>query len=151
MFRKPNFTTRIKARTTGRAKRAIKSSVNPFYGKKGMGYLKNPSKAYKDRWYKKTTVDSLGFMKGGSTYNDDAYYDDFHDEFPLVEYLTPEEKAERHRIKEERRKKIADTKEKINTTVTTPFKLVIKFIFKHFFIAWIIGVILMIIFRIFGV
>lgn len=57
--RKPNIKKRIKARTTGRAKRAIKSSINPLYGKKGMGYIKNPKKALKNKIYHKTTFDPL--------------------------------------------------------------------------------------------
>jgi len=31
----------IKARTTGRAKRAVKRAVIPGYGKRGMGFVKN--------------------------------------------------------------------------------------------------------------
>lgn len=43
-MRKPSLKKSLKARTTGKAKRAIKSSVNPVYGKKGTGFAKNPSK-----------------------------------------------------------------------------------------------------------
>lgn len=32
--RKPNIKKRISARTTGKAKRTIKKSINPMYGKK---------------------------------------------------------------------------------------------------------------------
>lgn len=35
--RKPSLKKTIKARTTGKIKRKVKSSVNPLYGKKGMG------------------------------------------------------------------------------------------------------------------
>lgn len=55
-FRKPSLKKSIKARTTGRAKRALKKAVNPLYGKKGIGFVKNPKKAVKDKVYKKTTV-----------------------------------------------------------------------------------------------
>lgn len=41
--------------TTGRAKRAVKSSINPLYGKKGMGYINNPKKAVYNKVYNKTT------------------------------------------------------------------------------------------------
>lgn len=62
--RKPSIKRSIKARTTGRIKRSIKKSVNPLYGKKGMGYINNPKKAVYNKVYNKTTVsmkDMLGF------------------------------------------------------------------------------------------
>lgn len=55
-FRKPNLKKSIKAKTIGKAKRAVKKSVNPLYGKKGMGVVKSPEKAVKNKIYKKTTV-----------------------------------------------------------------------------------------------
>ena len=54
-FRKPSFKKSIKARTTGRIKRSVKRTLNPFYGKKGMGWAKNPKKAAYNKVYKKTT------------------------------------------------------------------------------------------------
>lgn len=54
-FRKPNIKKSIKARTTGKIKRKMKKAVNPFYGKKGMGYVKNPKKAVYNKIYNKTT------------------------------------------------------------------------------------------------
>lgn len=53
--RKPSLKKSIKARTTGKAKRAIKSSVNPLYGKKGMGIINNPKKAVYNKVYNKTS------------------------------------------------------------------------------------------------
>ncbi len=53
-FRKPSVKRMVKARTVGRAKRAVKRSVNPLYGKKGMG-LANPKKAAKGYVYQRTT------------------------------------------------------------------------------------------------
>ena len=53
-FRKPSIKRSIKARTTGRAKRAVKSAVNPIYGKKGAGLL-NPKKAVYNKVYSKTS------------------------------------------------------------------------------------------------
>ena len=44
-MRKPSMKKSIKARTTGRAKRTVKKAVIPGYGKKGMGWVKNPKKA----------------------------------------------------------------------------------------------------------
>lgn len=55
-IRKPSIKRRIKARTTGRIKRKLKSSVNPLYGKKGMGYINNPKKALYNKVYNKTTI-----------------------------------------------------------------------------------------------
>lgn len=55
-IRKPSLKKSIKARTTGKLKRSIKKSVNPLYGKKGMGVIKNPKKAVYNKVYNKTTV-----------------------------------------------------------------------------------------------
>lgn len=53
--RKMNLEKSIKARTTGQIKRRIKRSLNPFYGKKGMGWLRNPKKALYNTIYRRTT------------------------------------------------------------------------------------------------
>lgn len=53
-MRKPSLTKSIKARTTSRAKRALKKSINPLYGEKGMG-LFNLQKALYNKIYSKTT------------------------------------------------------------------------------------------------
>ena len=54
--RKPNLKKFIKARTTGKVKRKMKKAVNPAYGKKGMGYIRDPKKAVYNKIYNKTTV-----------------------------------------------------------------------------------------------
>lgn len=54
-MRKPSVKKMLKARTTGRAKRSLKRSINPLYGKKGMGLL-HPKKAVYNKVYKKTTI-----------------------------------------------------------------------------------------------
>ena len=61
--RKINVKSRIKARTTAKAKRAVKSAINPLYGKKGMGYAKNPKRAIKNKIYNKTTFDPIKLIK----------------------------------------------------------------------------------------
>jgi hypothetical protein len=69
-FRKPSVKKSIKARTTGRAKRVIKSSINPLYGKKGVGYIRDPKRAVYNKIYKKTTfglMDILKLIKRGKT------------------------------------------------------------------------------------
>lgn len=55
-LRKPNLKTSLKARTTGRAKRAVRRAIIPGYGKKGMGWIKNPKKAAYNAVYSRTTV-----------------------------------------------------------------------------------------------
>jgi hypothetical protein len=44
-IRTPSISKSIRARTTGALKRSIKRSINPLYGKKGMGWVRNPRKA----------------------------------------------------------------------------------------------------------
>ena len=43
-YRKPSIKKSIRARTTGKIKRQIKSSINPAYGKKEMGWINDPKK-----------------------------------------------------------------------------------------------------------
>lgn len=62
-MRKPNLTKSIKARTTGKLKRKVKSSINPLYGKKGIGLITNPRKAVYNKVYKKTTFSFLDLFK----------------------------------------------------------------------------------------
>lgn len=62
-MRTPSPTRSLKAKTTGRANRAIKKSVNPVYGHKGIGYLKDPERAVKNKIYHKVTYDPLEQMK----------------------------------------------------------------------------------------
>ncbi|WP_436514047.1 hypothetical protein [Clostridium thermobutyricum] len=64
--RKPSIKKSISARTTGRAKRAVKKSINPAYGKKGMGWINNPSKAAYNKVYNKTTVSAKDLVGGKS-------------------------------------------------------------------------------------
>lgn len=62
-MRKTSFKKSFKARTTGKAKRKIKKALIPGYGKKGMGYIKNPKKAVYNKVYKKTTFSFLDLFK----------------------------------------------------------------------------------------
>lgn len=55
-IRKPSVKKSIKARTTGKIKRSIKKSVNPIYGKKGIGLINDPKKAMYNKVYNKTTI-----------------------------------------------------------------------------------------------
>lgn len=54
-IRKPSLKKSIKARTTGKLKRKVKKSINPFYGKRGMGLLNNPKKSIYNKVYSNTT------------------------------------------------------------------------------------------------
>lgn len=54
-FRKPSPMRSLRARTTGRLKRSVKSSINPFYGKKGTGWVRNPRRAAYNKVYNKTS------------------------------------------------------------------------------------------------
>lgn len=54
-YRKPSLKKSISARTTGRAKRTVKKALIPGYGKKGMGWVKDPKKAMYNKVYNKTT------------------------------------------------------------------------------------------------
>lgn len=54
-MRTPSIKSSIKARTTGRMKKAAKSAVNPLHGKEGVGLIKDPKKSIEGRIYKRTT------------------------------------------------------------------------------------------------
>lgn len=62
-IRKPSLKKSFKARTTGKAKRAIKKATIPGYGKKGMGWVKNPKRAAYNKVYKKTTFSIWNLFK----------------------------------------------------------------------------------------
>ncbi len=62
-LRTPSFKKSFKARTAGRAKRAIKKALIPGYGKKGMGWIKNPKKAAYNKIYRKTSFSLWDLFK----------------------------------------------------------------------------------------
>lgn len=62
-LRKPSPRKSFRARTTGKWKRRAKKAVNPFYGKKGMGFIKNPKRSVKNKVYKKTTFSLWDLFK----------------------------------------------------------------------------------------
>lgn len=62
-MRKPSIKKSLKARTTGKAKRAIKKAVVPGYGKKGIGFIKDPKRSVKNKIYKKTTFSFWDIFK----------------------------------------------------------------------------------------
>lgn len=54
-MRKPSLKKSFKARTTGKLKRQVKKAIIPGYGKKGIGWIKDPKKAAYNKIYHKTT------------------------------------------------------------------------------------------------
>lgn len=63
IIRKPSIKKSIKARTTGKAKRAVKKAAIPGYGKKGMGLVKDPKRSVKNKVYKKTSFSIFDLFK----------------------------------------------------------------------------------------
>lgn len=63
VFRKPSLKASFKARTTGRAKRAVKRAIIPGYGKKGTGFIKNPKRSMYNAVYHRTSIDTLKTIK----------------------------------------------------------------------------------------
>ena len=62
-MRKPSIKKSIAARTKGRATRAVKRAINPFYGKKGMGWIRDPERAMKNAIYQRTTFGVSDILK----------------------------------------------------------------------------------------
>lgn len=62
-MRKPSIKKSIAARTTGRAKRAVKKALIPEYGKKGSGWIKNPKKAAYNKIYNKMSFSIWNLFK----------------------------------------------------------------------------------------
>lgn len=62
-LRKPSIKKAVKAKTVSKAKRTVKKAVNPLYGKKGAGLVKDPKRAVKNKVYKKTTVGVKDILK----------------------------------------------------------------------------------------
>ncbi|MBS5776024.1 MAG: hypothetical protein E7K75_07420 [Finegoldia magna] len=62
-FRTPSLKKSFKARTTSKYKRKMKSAIDPTYGKKGVGWFKNPKKALYNKIYNKTTRSIFDIFK----------------------------------------------------------------------------------------
>ena len=62
-IRTPSLKKSFSARTTGKAKRKLKRLTNPFYEKKGMGWIKNPKKAAYNKVYNKTSFSIWDLFK----------------------------------------------------------------------------------------
>lgn len=62
-MRTPSLKRSISARTTGQLKRSVKRAIISGYGKKGMGWIKNPKKALYNKVYHKTTFSIFDLFK----------------------------------------------------------------------------------------
>lgn len=62
-MRKPSVKKSLRAMTTGKLKRSLKKSINPFYGKKGTGLVTNPKKSIYNKVYKKTSFSIFNLFK----------------------------------------------------------------------------------------
>lgn len=62
-MRKPSLKKSIKARTTSQLKRKVKKAIIPGYGKKGMGWIRDPKKAMYNKVYRKTTFSIWDLFK----------------------------------------------------------------------------------------
>ncbi|BDR52685.1 hypothetical protein KIM372_05920 [Bombiscardovia nodaiensis] len=62
-MRKPSLKRSISARTTGKLKREVKKAVIPGYGRRGMGWVKNPKKAARNAVYRRTTFSIWDLFK----------------------------------------------------------------------------------------
>ncbi len=66
-MRKPSIKKSISARTTGNLKRQVKKATIPGYGKKGVGWIKDPKKAVYNKVYNKTTFGVRDITSTGET------------------------------------------------------------------------------------
>lgn len=64
--RKRSYKKSFKAKTTGKLKRKVKKATNPFYGKKGMGWIRDPKRAMHNKVYRKTTIDRRELFKASN-------------------------------------------------------------------------------------
>lgn len=62
-MRKPSIKKSFKARTTSKYKRRVKRAIIPGYGKKGMGWFKNPKRAAYNKVYRKTSFSFWDLFK----------------------------------------------------------------------------------------
>lgn len=62
-IREVNLKNRFRSRTTAKWKRQIKSSINPLYGKKGMGWKRDPKRALYNKIYHKVTISAEDAIK----------------------------------------------------------------------------------------
>ncbi|MEK0216224.1 hypothetical protein [Bifidobacterium mongoliense] len=62
-MRTPSLKRLLKARTMSKWKRQAKKAIIPGYGRKGMGWVKNPRKAAYNKIYRKTSFSFWDLFK----------------------------------------------------------------------------------------
>ena len=62
-MRTPSPRRSLKARAAGKWKRQAKKALIPGYGRKGMGWIRNPRKAAYNKTYRKTTFSLWDLFK----------------------------------------------------------------------------------------
>lgn len=81
-IRKPSIKKSVSSRTIGRANRTVRKISNPTYGKKGIGYIKDPKKAVYNKYYNATSYSLKDIPKSSpSNYENRGYssYSQFSD------------------------------------------------------------------------
>ena len=66
-IRKPSIRKSISARTKGYATRSMKRAINPTYGHKGAGWVRDPQRALYNKVYSKTTMSATTTVRSKST------------------------------------------------------------------------------------
>ena len=84
VIRKPSPRKSISARTTGRVTHAVKKSVNPLYGKKGTGLIKDPKRSVYNHVYNETSI-GLDDLVPSSKHSSNSYSS--HAESPTVSHI----------------------------------------------------------------
>lgn len=69
-LRSPSVKRSVTSRTTGRLTRTAKRSLNPLYGKKGVGFITNPEKSVKNSIYHTYTAGVSDLYRPGSDSRD---------------------------------------------------------------------------------
>ena len=130
--RKPNLKSSLKARTTGRAKRAVKKAVVPGYGKKGMGWVNNPKKAAYNKVYNKTTFGVSDFVNSSSSRNSSKLKSntDEKNNKPNAKTHISEKKRKKDRVP------IGEHATTLSERIIMTITHIILFILAFFIIAW---------------
>ena len=75
-LRKPSVKKSISAKATGKLKRSVKRSVDPLYGKRGAGMIRNPKKSLYNKAYSKTTFSAFESDSPFNRYGNDFVSED---------------------------------------------------------------------------
>lgn len=67
-LRTPSLKKSIMGMTTSQVKRGMMRSIDPTYGKKGIGFIKDTNKAVYNQIYSKTTFGGISGLKNNNIY-----------------------------------------------------------------------------------